>query len=368
MIEYPGRLAIQQRVLPSYRVAFFDELARRCRGGLALFSGSPLEAETIPSGAVPQIAAHVTGRNMHLFHPGHPLYLCRQPQLMDWLKRIDPEVLIVEANPRYWTTFGAIAWMQTRRRPVLGWGLGVEKSNGFRTGLREAARARLLKALDGIIAYSSRGAEEYRATGFFPQDRIFTGYNAVAPSPGYPPAAPGSRPGKLIVLFAGRLQSRKRVNVLLSVCAALPENLQPLIRIVGDGPARDGLERQAADLSIQIEFMGHLEGEALAAAFRGADLFVLPGTGGLAVQEAMSYGLPVIVAEGDGTQEDLVRPENGWLVPALDNHALRTALEAALSDPSGLGRKGAESRRITVEEINIERMADRFVEAVLAVS
>ena len=42
--------------------------------------------------------------------------------------------------------------------------------------------------------------------------------------------------------------------------------------------------------------------------FAGADLFVLPGTGGLAVQEAMSYALPVIVAKGDGTQEDLVRP------------------------------------------------------------
>jgi len=29
----------------------------------------------------------------------------------------------------------------------------------------------------------------------------------------------------------------------------------------------------------------------------------------------MAYGLPVIVAEGDGTQSDLVRPENGWRIP-----------------------------------------------------
>jgi glycosyltransferase involved in cell wall biosynthesis len=92
-------------------------------------------------------------------------------------------------------------------------------------------------------------------------------------------------------------------------------------------------------------------------------LFVLPGTGGLAVQEAMSYGLPVIVARGDGTQDDLVRPGYGWQIPNDDYPALLSALKEALSGPAQLRRMGAESYRIVKEEINIEKMVEVFTEA-----
>ena len=81
----------------------------------------------------------------------------------------------------------------------------------------------------------------------------------------------------------------------------------------------------------------------------------------------MSYGLPVIVARGDGTQEDLVRPANGWLITPDDQNALNTALAEALSDHTRLRRMGVESYRITAEEINLEQMAARFVQAVNAV-
>jgi glycosyltransferase involved in cell wall biosynthesis len=97
--------------------------------------------------------------------------------------------------------------------------------------------------------------------------------------------------------------------------------------------------------------------------FSDADLFVLPGTGGLAVQEAMSFGLPVIMGRGDGTNADLVRPENGWQIPPDSIEALLEALQAALKDVSRLRRMGAESFRIVCEEINLECMVDGFINA-----
>ncbi len=110
------------------------------------------------------------------------------------------------------------------------------------------------------------------------------------------------------------------------------------------------------------------ETEDLEKYFVMADLFVLPGTGGLAVQEAMVYGLPVVVAEGDGTQEDLVRSENGWLIPANDENALSSALEEALIDPVRLRKMGAASFKIVQNEINIEQMVNVFVEAINSTS
>ena len=133
--------------------------------------------------------------------------------------------------------------------------------------------------------------------------------------------------------------------------------------IVGDGPERAKLEALAAEICPAAVFTGALYGDALDEQFRAADLFVLPGTGGLAIQQAMSFGLPVIAAEADGTQADLVRPANGWQVATGDIAALSQALDEALSDPSRLRRMGAESYRIVAEEINLDKMVSVFVQA-----
>ena len=88
----------------------------------------------------------------------------------------------------------------------------------------------------------------------------------------------------------------------------------------------------------------------------------------------MASGLPVIVAEGDGTQADMVRPQsvsgvgNGWLVPKNDIRALEQALRMALSDPSRLRKMGAESFRLVAQEFNLENMVAVFVRALRMVS
>jgi glycosyltransferase involved in cell wall biosynthesis len=132
---------------------------------------------------------------------------------------------------------------------------------------------------------------------------------------------------------------------------------------VGDGPARGELQELAKQIYPQAEFPGDQRGADLQPYFAAADLFALPGTGGLAVQEAMAAGLPVIVAEGDGTQDDLVRPGNGWQVPPGDMQALAAVLQQALSDPARLRRMSSESYRLAVEEVNIEAMVSVFVQA-----
>ena len=113
------------------------------------------------------------------------------------------------------------------------------------------------------------------------------------------------------------------------------------------------------------EFIGSKHGAELKPYFEQADLYVLPGTGGLAVQEAMSYGLPVIVAKGDGTQDDLVRKGNGWQInPERAAYgALVSTMQNALSDIARLRKMGQESFRIVSKEINIQKMADVFVQA-----
>jgi glycosyltransferase involved in cell wall biosynthesis len=366
--EYPGRLAVQQRVLPTYRAPFFDTLAASCRGGLSVFAGLPQPDEHIPPAPRLEIAHLVLSDNRPFMDIRSPFYQVWQPGIIDWLEAWQPDALIVEANPRYRSTPQAIRWMHARRCPVLGWGLGSPSLTGALAGWRSLARRRFVDRLDGVVAYSRQGAEEYVRMGLAPE-RVFVAPNAAAPRPHAPPPLRPERPaGALTVLFVGRLQARKRIDDLLRACGALPAALQPALTIVGEGPARSEFEALAGRIYPRARFTGAAYGPDLAAYFTQADLFVLPGTGGLAVQQAMAYGLPVLVAEGDGTQSDLVRPTNGWTIPPGDPGALQAILEEALSDLPRLRRMGAESYRIVADEINLQTMAARFVEAVNGVT
>ncbi len=358
MIRFPGKLALQQRVLPGYRAPFFDLLASACDGGMSLYAGLPRPVEGIAVIDKLQVASCHPGKNIHLL--SGRFYLCYQPGLIDWLKNWNPDALIVEANPRYPSTAAAVRWMHQRGRSVIGWGLGAPVSaKGKKVGVRMWSS--FISQFDALISYSQRGADEYAALGF-PYEKIFVAHNSVSSQPSFPLSPRRStfnvRPS---ILFVGRLQARKRVDFLLQACAQLKS--QPRLVIAGDGPDRERLESLAREIYPGAEFIGAKHGAELKPYFAAADLFVLPGTGGLAVQEAMSYGLPVIVARGDGTQDDLVRAENGWQIPPDDFEALLSTMKDALSNVARLRKMGDKSYRIVKEEINIEKMVEVFVTA-----
>ena len=367
MSAIPCRLGVQQRVFPAYRAAFFDQLALACAGGLSVFSGAPMPDEALGVEGQLSAAQHVQARNLYL--GWGPALTVWQWGIRGWLERWQPDVLVADTNPRNASTAAAASWMRQRGRAVIGWGLGAPPLRARLWGWLplpfNASRQRFLQQFDALVAYSPTGARQYEAAGC-PPERVFIAPNAATPRPIHPPPPRGEgfegRPPR--VIFVGRLQARKRVDALLRACAALPEALQPELFIVGDGPERAALQALAQSLYPRATFTGDRRGADLDALLAGADVFALPGTGGLAVQQAMSAALPVMVAEADGTQSALVRPENGWLLPPNDDRALQAGLREALSDPARLRRMGRASYRIVAEEVNLECMVAVFAEVV----
>jgi hypothetical protein len=178
MIRYAGKLAVQQRVLPNYRVPFFDLLASVCEGGLSLFTGLPRPNESIATAGELEVAHYRAGRNIHVFSGSFTLYY--QYGCIEWLNDWDPAALIVEANSRCLSISSAVKWMHKRGRPALGWGLGSpplsgapgQRSGQAFAGFRQRRRLSFLRQFEALIAYSQRGAEEYAALGF-PAEKIF---------------------------------------------------------------------------------------------------------------------------------------------------------------------------------------------------
>lgn len=361
-MDFDGRLGLVQRVCPTYRVPFFEMLGLHCKDGFGLFAGSPRSAENIPQAGSINDMEWVHAQNIHILQG--KLYACWQGGILPWLKAWQPDVLIAEANPRYLSTPSAIRWMHAHHKPVIGWGLGAKSFSGSKPGFLTLSRKRFLQQFDAMITYSQSGSEEYARIGLDPKS-IFVAVNAVTPRPTNEPLMRSNElQAKPMILFVGRLQARKRIDHLIKACAALPIDLQPDLWVVGDGPEKVALEALAKEVYSATHFTGAKFGSELDGLFDQADLFVLPGTGGLAIQQAMSHALPVIAAEADGTQENLVRPGNGWQIPPADLTQLTRTLEMALSDIPHLRQMGAESFRLVSKEINLESMVDAFMNAI----
>lgn len=153
-----------------------------------------------------------------------------------------------------------------------------------------------------------------------------------------------------VFLYVGRLEPYKGIQELLEAFVDLPhEGGKSHLIIVGDGSMR-GLIESAARTHPAVEYLGRLSGNALLHAYSRADVFVLPSRAepwGLAVNEAMAAGLPVIVTDRVGCVEDLVREgKNGRVVPSACPTRLAEAMCAFIHQPEIAATMGQISRQI----------------------
>lgn len=152
----------------------------------------------------------------------------------------------------------------------------------------------------------------------------------------------GLSPGRPIILFASKLQTRKHCDDLIAAYAKLsPSSGQephPYLVIVGDGEERANLERQAAATGLSsIRFCGFRNQSEMPRFFDLCDVFVLPSRHepwGLIVNEAMNAARAIVVSDDVGCQVDLVTDGvEGCVYPVRDVDALTRALARVLATP-----------------------------------
>jgi glycosyltransferase involved in cell wall biosynthesis len=172
-----------------------------------------------------------------------------------------------------------------------------------------------------------------------------------------------------VILFCGKLVPKKDPLVLLEAFRRLAK--KSWLLLVGDGPLRDTVLDFIREHGLKrVFFCGFLNQSEIGKAYVSADVLVLPSrwgeTWGLVVNEAMNFGLPVVVTDKVGCASDLVVPgENGLIVPAGDSEALAQALEVLVEDPDTRSRFGQTSLSI-IENYSLEKCADGVVAASLA--
>ena len=160
-------------------------------------------------------------------------------------------------------------------------------------------------------------------------------------------ASPALRPGRIIVLFLGRLTREKGVYDLLDVIPRVVEN-QPnvLFRLGGDGD----LQRvetivKERNLNEYVEILGWVSGDVKHSHYRSAEIYTLPSyTEGLpgTLLEAMACGLPVVTTDVGGIPEAVFEGKNGYLIKPGDRSNLTEKL-VRLCENEGIRRRMGEA-------------------------
>jgi glycosyltransferase involved in cell wall biosynthesis len=163
----------------------------------------------------------------------------------------------------------------------------------------------------------------------------------------------GLETGRPVILFASKLQTRKRCGDLLEAWLRLREaGSSAYFVIIGDGEERATLEKQAlgSPYSGDARFLGFKNQTELPAYFALCDVFVLPSIHepwGLVVNEVMDASRAVIVSDDVGCQPDLVQNGvNGRVFPAGDVGALTESLADVLASPARAREMGSAGLEI----------------------
>jgi glycosyltransferase involved in cell wall biosynthesis len=267
------RCIIIQPGIPHYRVPFFDRLGKYLDGKLRiLHSGSKVATTSVAfeDEIVPKVEAGVL-----------------ETQWISDKHLRQADVIVTPINVR--TLSNVWLGIRPHSQKLLYWGHGLGTcfiANHVRRWL--SARA------DGVILYGEEGHQKLETIGI-PASKLFVAPNTIdVPNAEFDPETP-----RRSFLFVGRLQRRKRIDLLLRNFAKVQNDLpdEISVEIVGDGDIEAELKELALTLGISDRtiFWGRiLDDTKLKQIFRRSLAYVSPGHVGLGTLHSFAYGVPVV--------------------------------------------------------------------------
>lgn len=234
-------------------------------------------------------------------------------------------------------------------------------------------KKQILNLADAHVNYVEEAVEIFGSYGV-PKEKIFITYNSPdtdilfairrkieAESPILPPA-------QHRILHLSRLIPWKRVDMLIEAVKNLKTDFPDTeLLIIGSGPEENNLKEQSKKLGVEesVKFLGGIyDQEVLGKYIMSSNIYVLAGMGGLSINDAMSFGLPVICSVCDGTEKKLVyNGLNGLYFKEGDVLDLTEKIKTLFKNPDLMKKMGEDSTKIIKEKINIQTVITGYLKA-----
>jgi glycosyltransferase involved in cell wall biosynthesis len=273
--------------------------------------------------------------------------LMRLFRIMRELRRHPPQIF---QSQHFYTS----AYVGVAARLLGLCGIGAMRCDGLTEVLDSGLiGGRICLRAPKVIAANSRVAIRFATDHGVPPGRLYFLRNVVDTE--HWNAAPRHDVKQVHLITVGRLVQQKRVDRFLSVLARLRKETNRVVKgtIVGSGPLRESLERQAQVLGLlpsSVEFRGAIAD--VAPIYQQADICVLTsdyeGTPNVLL-EAMASSLPVVATRVGGVADIVRHGENGFMVLPGDEDSLCVSLVRLIND-SQLRLQMGKNARAHIEE------------------
>ncbi len=228
------------------------------------------------------------------------------------------------------------------------------------------AQAAAFRWCDAVVCNSQAAADRLIAAGLSPNKIAVIGNALPAEAFTTAPAVLPKRPGTFRVGMVARMNHRyKNHSGFLRIAAQLHQRMLNVeFVLVGDGPLRQELEREAASLGLGASAIFVGDRQDMPAVLASIDVAVnTSGSESLSnvLLEAMAAGLPV-VAYNVGGNSELLSPQCGALIPSGNETDFADAVQKLLADSTLRQELGRNARQFAQENFSLDQVRQRYVE------
>lgn len=188
-------------------------------------------------------------------------------------------------------------------------------------GIRGFIKIIFLSRISLVFASGKLHVELLNALGYKGNVKVTKGVGII----NKPAFEPQKKEYKKRFLFIGRLSPEKNLKQLIGIFNTLPNHI---LTLIGTGIQEKELKSIANE---NIVFVGQVENSCLQEYFKNSDIFILPSIAepwGLVVEEALYFGLPVMVSQNCGASELIEDAKNGYILDVKDLESMKNIIIA----------------------------------------
>ncbi|MGA8538521.1 MAG: glycosyltransferase [Terriglobales bacterium] len=264
----------------------------------------------------------------------------------------------------FYTNLTLIPAAKFARVPVV---IGSHRQLGdLMTPAQFRAQAAAFRWCDAVVCNSQAAADRLIAAGLASSKIAIIGNALPDAAFSAPPPALPKPPGVLRVAMVARMNHRyKNQSGFLRIAAQIHPGVPNVeFVLVGDGPLRQELEKEASALGLgpSAIFLG--DRRDMPAVLASMDVAALTSDSeslSNVILEAMAAGLPVVAYDVGGNSE-LLRDQRGTLIPAGNEATFSDALQKLLADTSRREQLGRSARQFAQENFSLDRVRQRYAE------
>jgi len=369
------KLAIVQRVCPHYRVAVFKKLSELF--DVIVFFGKGTSTGTYKNAdrlegfkyrILPSLEKY-----LEIGRKGY--YISFFPTLVKELRKGRFDVIITEGTTNLLNNLALFICKAKLKAPIIWWDAGrqTDAPMGFIRRLAEPIIRRMILKSDGCLGYGDIAEKYFLSIGVL-REKIYIAQNTMAIQEDTINSEEMHKlvediklnfalNGKKVLLYAGSLEKRKKIDFLLKILKAFHRK-DIVLFILGDGPDEDRLKKLSKNLQIddRVYFMGRRI-EDRAVYFQLADVYVVPSMYGF-INIALLYKKPVVVNQYIAEIELVKHGVNGFICEDENVDAFLNAILKLIDDPSMAKSFGVRGWEMIKEKADFGKMIEGIVYAV----